>query len=215
MRGVPCRPWVHWLAGQLGLELVNLAVNGAQLREVLSHQLPRAQGSFALACLYVGINDARGIDFDCRAFRAGLSTVAGSLEACSAHLLMVTVPLDLGRPRAGAKVLEANRAIREVAGAHGATVLSNEGRRGWLQVLPDAVHLTAVGQRALAAEAVRALRADGRAPPAGLAGCPTAPDPDELSIDLSAVQALRYALGGHARALWRDLGRRAREGTLW
>lgn len=210
MPGVPCRPWVQWLARDLGLQLTNLAANGAQVGDLLRAQLPRVSGAFRVACLYCGVNDVRGPDFDPGAFARELDAVAAALGTHAPRLLMVTVPLDLGRPRAGAKVLDANRAIREVAGRHGATLLANEGRRGWRRVLPDAVHLTALGQRELAADALRALGGDGVAPspPAPATSEPHTPAARELG------RALRYAVGGYAPALWHDLRRRAREGTL-
>lgn len=228
MPGVPCRAWVWWLANALDLPLTNLATDGAQVCHVLSQQLPRAPDSIALACLYVGVNDVRGLDFDLDAFTAGLEAAARALATRSRRLVMVTIPLDLGRPRAGSKVLHANRAIRRIAGTHAATVVANESRRGWLQVQPDAVHLTAVGQRSLAEDALRALAADGTlralAPECtlrALAQPGTTLAPAGLASErgrvqrATAYQALRYAVTGYAPALWHDLRRRAREGTLW
>jgi hypothetical protein len=78
-------------------------------------------------------------------------------------------------------------------------------------VLPDAVHLTALGQRELATDALAALRSDGIAPLSSLASDTTetrTPPARELA------RALRYAVTGYAPALMHDLRRRAREGTL-
>ena len=77
--------------------------------------------------------------------------------------------------------------------------------RGWHLVLPDAVHPTAVGQVVIAERAARAL---------ALAGQPVPHPPAQLAeVDRSLAGALRYA-PAHARAVLRDLGRRAREGAV-
>jgi lysophospholipase L1-like esterase len=206
MHGVVCRSWALWLADAVGLPYTNLAVNGASAGDVRKRQLPRLRGPYELCCLYVGVNDARHPSFDVRAFERTLADVTATLARVVDHLLMVTIPLDLGRPRAGVSVLEANRAIRRVAARRGASVVSIEGLRGWRLVLPDAVHLTALGQVALAERAALALRSEGWAvleSPAALARTRTSWPAD-----------VRYGVTGHAGALVRELLRRGREGVL-
>jgi hypothetical protein len=66
----------------------------------------------------------------------------------------LTVPLDLGRPRAGAKVRDCNAIIRA---APGATVVELDDLRPYAHLLPDAVHPHAVGQLEIADRAARAL----------------------------------------------------------
>jgi hypothetical protein len=76
-------------------------------------------------------------------------------------LLTATVPLDLGRPRAGAKVDEANRAIERVAADLGALVMDLRDFRGRRVLMADHVHPTAFGQIAIACKALEVLAADG------------------------------------------------------
>jgi len=112
---------------------------------------------------------------------------------------MPTIPLDLGRPRAGrAKVTAANGILAAQARRIGAALVGVSGLRGWRHVLPDAVHLTALGELEVADRAARAL------------GAPILPS-SLCDVDRSRRGALRYALTGHAAALARDWARRVRE----
>jgi lysophospholipase L1-like esterase len=202
MLGTRCQSWALWLAEALELPYTNLAVNGAQARD-LGRQVERMRGPYELCCLYAGVNDARAVDFDGGAFAAALGGAASAAARDADHLLMVTIPLDLGRPRAGGSVLEANRLVREVAARHRATVVALEGLRGWRLLLPDAVHVTARGQVQIAELAARALRADG---------LPVPRSPAALAEGPGGWRAdAWYALSGHAAALARDLRRRLRE----
>jgi lysophospholipase L1-like esterase len=206
MLGLQCQSWTLWLATARELPFTSLAVNGAIAADVASEQLARLRGPYDLCCLHVGVNDARGPDFDAAAFEHTLLEVTARTGEVADRLVMMTIPVDLGRPRAGASVVEANSAIRRVADRRGATLVSIEDLRGWRLVLPDAVHLTALGQVTLAQRAATALAAEGmplRANPVDLGGA-------ELGLRSSA----RYAVTGHALAVVRDLRRRAREGTL-
>lgn len=203
MPGLPCRSWALWLAAALELPYTNLAGNGAVCADVRDRQLPRLRGPYELACLYVGVNDARGLDFDAGAYERCLGEVAAALAAAAERLCLVLVPLDLGRPRAGESVPLANAAIRRVAAATGACLVANEDVRGWRLVLPDAVHLTALGQVDLAERAAAALTAAGMTVatrPALLAGLP-----------LGRRSLWRYALTGQLPSLARDWARRGRE----
>jgi lysophospholipase L1-like esterase len=203
MPGLPYRSWALWLAAALELPYSNFAVNGAACADVRDGQVPRLRGPYDLGCLYVGANDARGPVFDAAAYERCLSDVARALADAAERLCFVVVPLDLGRPRAGESVALANAAVRRVASAHGATIVANEDARGWRDVLPDAVHLTALGQVDLAERAAHALAADGTTVavwPAAMAGLP-----------LTRRALTRYALTGHAPSVLRDGRRRLRE----
>ncbi len=156
--GVDARSWALWLAQALDLPYTNYAVPGARAPDVLRAQLPRVRRSYDLGTLYVGVNDARDPAFDAAAFDRDVRAVAAGLAPACARLLVLTVPLDLGRPRAGAaKVRRANASIRAAAAGVGATLVELEDLGGWRHVLPDAVHPTALGQLELADRAARAL----------------------------------------------------------
>jgi hypothetical protein len=74
-------------------------------------------------------------------------------------VLTLTIPIDLGRPRAGAKVPAANALIAAAAARRAAICADLAQLRGRRHVLPDAVHLTPRGQLAVADVAARALGA--------------------------------------------------------
>ena len=74
-------------------------------------------------------------------------------------MLLCTLPLDLGRPRAAPKPAVANAAVERVAASTGAAVCRLDDLSGWVELWPDAVHPTAVGQLAIADRAARALGA--------------------------------------------------------
>ncbi len=205
MLGVDCRSWALWLAEALELPYTNLARNGATVADMLEEQVARLHGPYELGCLYGGVNDVRSPDFEVDAYERTLTKLARRLSRDCDHLLLVDIPLDLGRPRAGESVLEANAAIRRLARTVGATVASTEGLHGWRLVMPDAVHLTALGQAELAERAAGALTLDGigaTCSPLALAAAAHGPCPH-----------LRYALTGRAPATARDLARRIREGV--
>jgi hypothetical protein len=71
------------------------------------------------------------------------------------------VPLDLGRPRAGAKVHDVNAAIEASARDAGALVVDLRDFGARNQVMVDHVHPTAFGQVAIAERALAVLAADG------------------------------------------------------
>jgi hypothetical protein len=76
-------------------------------------------------------------------------------------VLAATIPLDLGRPRAGAKVGDANAVIERAAADAGALVLDLREFRGRRLLMADQVHPTAFGQIAIACKALEVLAADG------------------------------------------------------
>jgi lysophospholipase L1-like esterase len=160
--GVALQSWALWTARGLGLPYSPHAVDGARVEDVLRTQLPAVgDGHYDVGCLYIGVNDVRALDWERERFERGHSEILGFLAERCDRLLTVTVPLDLGRPRAGAKVAEANSAIEASARRHGALVLDlrDFGARNLL--MADHVHPTAFGQIAIAERALDMLAADG------------------------------------------------------
>jgi hypothetical protein len=201
MLGVRCQSWAQWLAGALDLPYTGLAENGAVAADVLARQVPRLRGPYAVACVYAGVNDVRRDDFEAAAYRACLGAVLEAVGRQAGRLVVASIPHDLGRPPAPpARIAEANRAIVELAGAAGAAVVDLSDLRGWKLVLPDAVHLTALGQLHLAARAAAAL---GAPSPATL-----------VAVGSGPGASARYALSGYAVAVARDRVRRARESQV-
>jgi lysophospholipase L1-like esterase len=196
--GITPLSWAQWLAKALDLPFTSYAVNGACTADVLALQLPRVRAQHDLAALYAGVNDVRAADFDAAAYERDLDAIAAGLAARADRLLMLTLPEDLGRPTAAPKPSLANAAVRRVAARHGAAVADLADFGGWTLVLPDVVHPTAIGQLEIADRAARAL------------GAPLLPS--ALVADRRG-HAARYA-PAHARALARDLVRRARERAL-
>jgi hypothetical protein len=78
-------------------------------------------------------------------------------------VLVCTISLGLGRPRAGAAVVEANAAIERAAEDAGTLVVDLRGFGARNRVMVDAVHPTAFGQIAIAERALDVLAADGMA----------------------------------------------------
>jgi hypothetical protein len=148
---------------------------------VLRDQLPRVRPGHDLACLYAGVNDVRGPEFDAAAYERDLLAVAVGLRERSERLLLCTLPLDLGRPPSAPKPAVANAAIERVAASTGASVCRLDDLSGWVELWPDAVHPTAVGQLTIADRAARALGATawpsvlGGAPRGGGRGYPRPP----------------------------------------
>ncbi len=193
--GITPLSWAQWLARALDLPFTNYAVNGATAADVLGEQLARVRPGHDLAALYAGVNDVRSPAFDVAAYERDLELVAAGLAQRADRLLMLTLPLDLGRPTAAPKPAQANLVVRRIAERHGATVADLADFGGWTLVLPDVVHPTALGQLEIADRAARALGGG--------------PQPSALVADRRG-RPLRYA-PAHARALTRDLLRRARE----
>jgi lysophospholipase L1-like esterase len=108
----------------------------------------------------VGTNDVRSPGWDPRSFGVALERILDGLTARAARVCVATVPLDLGRPPAGAKVAELNAIVRSVAATRSATVVDLDGLHGWRLFFPDAVHPTALGQLEIARRAADALGLD-------------------------------------------------------
>jgi hypothetical protein len=181
--GVPPRSWAQWLAELLDLPFHTLAVPGATTPWIADVLLPRARADYALACVGVGTNDVRSLDWDPRSFAAALDRI-----------------LD-GRPPAGAKVGELNAIVRAAAGARpgSVTVVDLDDLRGWRRYFPDAVHPTAFGQLEIACRAAAAL---------GLDGSPAALTSVQSGLRADARYALTRQVGHLARDQWRRLGER-------
>src|SRR5215210_5434331 len=128
--GVALQSWALWTARGLGLPYTGCAVDGATAADVVREQIPRFRAHTAapdarydVGCLYIGVNDVRRPDWDAAAFeRDAQAAVAFLRERCD-RVLACTIPLDLGRPRALARVEQANAAIERAAAEHGALVL--------------------------------------------------------------------------------------------
>jgi lysophospholipase L1-like esterase len=165
--GVPLQSWALWMARGLGLPYSGYAVDGNLVddvldRQILAHSTRTPVGArYDLGCLYIGVNDVRGLDWDAERFAAGYRAALAYLAERCERVLAVTVPLDLGRPRAGAKVLECNTAIEREARAAGALILDLRAFGARNLVMVDHVHPTAFGQIAIAERALAVLRDDG------------------------------------------------------
>jgi lysophospholipase L1-like esterase len=175
--GVALQSWALWTARGLGLPYSGYAVDGGTIDTVLDVEIPRflatpeATERFDVGCLYIGVNDVRSVDWDesyfAPRYREALTFVA---ERCE-RTLTATIPLDLGRPRAGAKVEDANRLIERAAHDIGALVMDLREFKGRRLLMADQAHPTAFGQIAIACKALEVLRADG---------APIAADPWDL-----------------------------------
>jgi lysophospholipase L1-like esterase len=162
--GVALQSWAQWTARALGLALTNFAVDGARVADVADAQLAAARersahpdAHYDLGALHIGVNDVRAIDWDPEAFVRDLRTVVAYLAERCDRIVVLTIPLDLGRPRAGAKVEVANATIEAAARDVGATIVDLRGFRGRRVLMPDHVHPTALGQIAIADRVVDVL----------------------------------------------------------
>jgi lysophospholipase L1-like esterase len=164
--GVALQSWALWTARGLALPYTGMAADGARAADVVARQLPAVPPDrrYDVGCLYAGVNDVRALDWDPAAFEADFGEVLAALAARCDRTLTLTIPLDLGRPRAGAKVPEANAIVERVAGEVGALVvdLRDFGARNLVMV--DHVHPTAFGQIAIAERALDVLAVDGLEP---------------------------------------------------
>ena len=166
--GVPLQSWALWTARGLGLAYSPYAVDGAIGADVLARQLPAFEatrahpdGRYDLGCIYIGTNDVRRPEWDAERFAGELAAVHGALSVRCDRRLAVTLPLDLGRPRARRQVEQANAAIEAAAAAHGALLLDLRAFGARNLMMADHVHPTALGQVAIAEQALAVLAADG------------------------------------------------------
>jgi len=175
--GVALQSWALWTARSLGLPYSGYAVDGAGVADVVERQLPAFlaiagdRGCYDVGCLYIGVNDVRGSDWDPGSFAVGHARALGFLSERCDRVLAVTVPLRLGRPPADRKVPELDGIIERAAARHGALVVDLRDFGARNHVMVDRVHPTAFGQIAIAERALAVLAADGlptRVPPASL-----------------------------------------------
>jgi len=165
--GVALQSWALWLARALGLPYTGYAVDGATVADVVGSQIPAclsrslAGARYDVGCLYIGVNDVRSVDWDADAFEAGFGQALRFLSERCDRVLTLTAPLDLGRPRAGAKVEELNRIIERVAAGVGALVVDLRLWGARNLVMTDHVHPTAFGQIDIAQRALAVLARDG------------------------------------------------------
>jgi lysophospholipase L1-like esterase len=166
--GVALQSWALWTARALGLPFTSFATDGAGVAEVAEAQLAaerersaHPEARYDLGCLHIGVNDVRSLDWDPEAFAGHLGTVLDFLAARCDRVVLLTIPLDLGRPRAGAKVEVANAAIEAEAGRVGGTLVDLRDFRGRNVLMADHVHPTAFGQVAIAERVVDVLGAAG------------------------------------------------------
>jgi lysophospholipase L1-like esterase len=161
--GVALQSWALWVARALDLPYSGHAVDGASVRDVVAQQLPAVPPDtrYDVGCLYIGVNDVRALDWYWPAFERGHRTALAFLGERCERLLTLTVPLDLGRPRAGAKVHEVNASIEASAADAGALVVDLRDFGARNLVMTDHVHPTAFGQIAIAERALAVLAADG------------------------------------------------------
>jgi lysophospholipase L1-like esterase len=165
--GVALQSWALWVARALGLPFTSFATDGARAADVAGAQVAafrartRPDARYDVGCLYAGVNDVRALDWDPRTFAADYAAALAVLAERSERLLAVTLPLDLGRPRAGAKVLAANAIVTSCAREHRALVLDLTRFGARNLVMTDHVHPTAFGQVAIAERALDVLAAAG------------------------------------------------------
>jgi lysophospholipase L1-like esterase len=165
--GVALQSWALWTARGLGLPYSGYAVDGGTIDTVLDAEIPRflatpeANERFNVGCLYIGVNDVRSVDWDesyfAPRYREALQFIAQRCE----RTLTATIPLDLGRPRAGAKVEDANRLLERAAHDIGALVMDLREFKGRRLLMADQVHPSAFGQIAIACKALATLQDNG------------------------------------------------------
>jgi lysophospholipase L1-like esterase len=207
--GVALQSWALWTARCLGLAYTGYATDGARVQDVRHQQIPAFQARAAhpearydLGCLYVGVNDVRGLDWDAATFAADYEACLSFVQARCDRVLAVTAPLGLGLPPAGPKVGELNAVVAEAAAQIGALVvdLSTFGARN--HVMADRVHPTAFGQIAIAERALAVLATDGLAA--------TVAPSSLIRYEMTRVGRLR----GDMTYVYRDAKLRAR-GAVW
>ena len=165
--GVALQSWALWVARGLGLPFTCYAVDGAFVSDVLDGQIPAFSrrslpgARYEVGCLYIGVNDVRTVEWDAAAFEDGFGRCLRFLSERCDRVLTMTAPLDLGRPRAGAKVEDLNAAISRVASEVGALVVDLRSWGARNLVMTDHVHPTAFGQIDIAERALGVLARDG------------------------------------------------------
>ncbi len=206
--GVALQSWVQWLSRGLGLPFTNYAVDGARVSDVIERQIPAHQSlnavgepRYQLGCLYIGVNDVRSLEWDAASYERDLTQALSYLHGLCERVLTVLIPLDLGRPRAGAKVRDANAAIERQAKQTNSLLLDLRDFAGREFLMSDHVHPTAMGQIEIATRALDVLKANGlpaRTQPRALANPHDGPKSRARAVLTyawrSAKQSLRIAI---------------------
>ncbi|HEX2084507.1 MAG TPA: GDSL-type esterase/lipase family protein [Solirubrobacteraceae bacterium] len=199
--GLGSQSWAQWLAQALELPFTKLARDGATARDVVTEQLPAIRGErYDVGCVYVGVNDARSADWDAGAYERDLDAILRALAERCDRVVVLTLPLRLGIPPAGADLPSVNAAIVRLARGRGAVVADLSDFAGAAWVWADRVHATATGQVEIADRAARALGAERL--PSAIA------DPRRPDLAYRRHYAQR-ALREHARGAWLRLRARA------
>jgi len=166
--GVALQSWALWVARGLGLPFTSYAVDGARAAHVVEQQIPaflarsaHPDARYELGCLYIGVNDVRAPDWDETRFAGCYARALEFLGRRCERTLALTAPVDLGRPRAGAKVQALNTSIEREAARAGARVVDLRDFGGRELVMADRVHPTALGQVEIAERALAVLARDG------------------------------------------------------
>jgi lysophospholipase L1-like esterase len=166
--GIALQSWALWMARGLGLPFTGYALDGARVADVLAREIPAFErravpgdARYHVGCLYVGVNDVRSGDWVPASFADDFESALGYIRGHCERMLVLTAPLGLGFPSAGAKVSELNAIVREAAARHAALVVDLESFGARNQVMVDRVHPTALGQIAIAERALAVLEADG------------------------------------------------------
>jgi len=166
--GVALQSWAHWVARGLGFAYTDYAVDGANVHDVVRRQIPAFErrsahpdARYDLGCLYIGVNDVRSPSWDAVAFERDYALALPFLHERCDRVVTLTAPLNLGRPRAGAKVEELNAVVESVARAVGALVVDLRDFGARNRVMADHVHPTAFGQIEIAERTLEVLARDG------------------------------------------------------
>ena len=207
--GVALQSWAQWTARALGLAYTGYATDGARVSDVLHQQIPafgaraaHPDARYDVGCLYIGVNDVRGLDWDGAAFAEDFEAALRFVAHRCDRVLTLTAPLGLGLPPAGPKVAELNAIISDTASRMGALLvdLSSFGARN--HVMADRVHPTAFGQIAIAERALAVLAGDGLVAPVAPASL--------IRYETTRVGRLR----GDMTYVYRDLKLRARAAVM-
>jgi lysophospholipase L1-like esterase len=165
--GVALQSWALWVARGLGVPYTGYAADGAFVTDVVDAQIPAFLGRsqpgarYEVGCVYIGVNDVRTVNWDPARFESAFRTALDFLSERCDRVLTMTAPLDLGRPRAGAKVQDLDATIERVADDVGALVVDLRAWGARNLVMTDHVHPTAFGQIDIAERALDVLARDG------------------------------------------------------
>ncbi len=222
--GVHPQSWAQWLAEALDAPFLKLATDGATAADVLAEQVPRLRAAagaadtpaagrtaaprFALACVYVGVNDTRGLDWDPAAYERDLRAIV----AAAGRARRAGAPLHAAaRPRPPARGAQAGAGERHRARGRG---------RGSAAARSSSTSTTSPARRCCSPTRSTPPRsASSRSPPAPRPRCaPTGVHVPRDPRDLADVHDSRRAAARHrarlAVLLARDLRRRAVERVL-